>query len=432
MGRRKKIEIKKWKIVVSLIILCLLAVSHIFADKLQTLVGYDTTLASHQTSKDPIDNSEYYVSYIDVGQGNSSFVKLPDGKTMLIDGGDKEFGETVAEFLNNRNITQIDYLIATHSDSDHIGGLDYVLENFEFKHIFRPFQISMSSSEANAEVYEYEDLKEAYEYMDSNYSNLKISKVTTKVYRDFIKNIYDETYTLEGNVFESKITVFYDGLKISGENYEIEFFGPLRREIEIDFSDYSTETDGYATVGYGKTNANDASSIFTITCFDDKYLFMGDARFTDEDLSDRDYSEWDFIQSLSETEKSKLAEVDVLLLPHHGSKYSTCDELLDIVLPRYVIVSAGIDNSYGHPHSEVFERLVGLHSLEDDYLLRTDQMGDMVFSNVDSELRYYTEKQGTSEKLKISFRMICVIIAVSLILLIFSIRPRRRRKSMAY
>ena len=432
MGRRKKIEIKKWKIVVSLIILCLLAFSHIFADKLQTLVGYDTTLASHQTSKDSIDNSDYYVSYIDVGQGNSSFVKLPDGKTMLVDGGDKEFGETVAEFLNDRNITQIDYLIATHSDSDHIGGLDYVLENFEFKHIFRPFQISMSSSESNAGVYEYEDLKEAYEYMDSNYSNLKISKVTTKVYRDFIKNIYDETYTLEGNVFESKITVFYDGLKISGENYEIEFFGPLRREIEIDFSDYSTETDGFATVGYGKTNANDASSIFTITCFDNKYLFMGDARFTEEDLADRDYSEWDFIQSLSETEKSKLAEVDVLLLPHHGSKYSTCDELLDIVLPRYVIVSAGTDNSYGHPHSEVFERLVGLHSLEDDYLLRTDQMGDVVFSNVDSELRYYTEKQGTSEKLKISFRMICVIIAVSLILLIFSIRPRRRRKSMAY
>lgn len=430
MARRKKIEIKKWKIVVSIIILCLLAVTHVFADKLQKLVGYDTSLASHQTTKEKVDASDYYVSYIDVGQGNSSFVKLPDGKTMLIDGGDKEFGETVGEFLTDRNITQIDYLIATHSDSDHIGGLNYVLENFEFKQIYRPFQISMNSDNT---VYEYEDLKDAYTEA-VNQGVTKISKVTTAVYRNFIKNIYDETYTLEGNTVETKICVFYDGLKISGENYEIEFFGPLKADVEIDFSEnnLTTETDGYATVGYGVSNANDCSSIFTLTCFDDKYLFMGDARFTESDLEDRDYSEWDFIESLTSGEKEKLAEVDVLLLPHHGSKYSSCDELLELVLPRYVIVSAGADNKYGHPHKEVLDRLVGLHSLEDDYLLRTDEMGDIVFSNVNSELNYYVEKQVEQQNLKMSFRMLTAIIAVSIIMLIFSIRPTRRRKSRKY
>lgn len=428
MTNRNNIKIRKWKIIVTLLILSVLAVTHIFADKIELLIGYSETLASHQTTKENIENSNYYVSYIDVGQGNSSFVKLPDGKTMLIDGGDKEFGETVADFLNDRNITQIDYLIATHSDSDHIGGLNYILENFEFKHIFRPFQISMSSSDSGADVYEYEDLKEAYEYMNSNYSNLKISKVTTSVYRTFIKNIYNETYTLQGNLLESKITVFYDGLKISGDNYEIEFFGPLRREVEIDFSNYSTKTDGYATVGYGATNANDASSIFTLTCYDDKYLFMGDARFTDTDLTYRDYSEWDFIESLTMEEKAKFAEIDVLLLPHHGSKYSTCEELLDLVLPRFVVISAGLDNKYGHPHSEVLERLNEIRSLESDYMLRTDEMGDVVFSNVNGELNYYIEKQATEAKMNISFRMLTVIIAVSIIMLIFAVRPIKRKK----
>jgi competence protein ComEC len=120
------------------------------------------------------------------------------------------------------------------------------------------------------------------------------------------------------------------------------------------------------------------------------------------------------------------------MLPHHGSKYGACEELLDMVLPRYVIVSAGVDNKYGHPHQEVLDRLVGLHSLEDDYLLRTDTMGDIVFSSVDSELCYYTEKQGTHEKLTISFRMLTAIIAVVIIMLLFSIRPRKRRKSRAY
>ena len=425
MADKKKVKIKKWKIVVSILVLAALAVTHLFAEKIETMIGFSETLATHQTTKETIENSNYYVSYIDVGQGNSSFVKLPDGKTVLIDGGDKEFGETVADFLNDRNITQIDYLIATHSDSDHIGGLNYVLENFEFKHIFRPFQISMNSDNT---VYEKEDLKEAYEYMDSNYLNLKISKVTTSIYRTFIKNIYDETYTVEGNTLESKITVFYDGLKIGGTNYEIEFFGPLKRDVEIIISDYSTETDGFATVGYGATNANDASSIFTLTCFDDKYLFMGDARFTDSDLEDRDYSEWDFIESLSNAEKSKFAEIDVLMLPHHGSKYSTCDELLDLVLPRFVVVSAGVDNKYGHPHSEVLERLNDVRSLENDYLLRTDEMGDVVFSNVNGELSYYIEKQGTEAKMSISFRMLTAIIAVSIIMLIFAIRPVRLKK----
>ena len=430
----KKENIKKWKIVVAVIVLCLLAVTHIFADKIQVWVGYDTTLETHQTTKDSIESSNYYVSYIDVGQGNSSFVKLPDGKTMLIDGGDKEFGETVAEFLNDRNITQIDYLVATHSDSDHIGGLNYVIENFEIKHIFRPFQISRNS---DGSAYEYEDLNDAYDYAVSQGVE-KTSKVTTAVYRTFIKNIYDETYTLEGNTLESKITVFYDGLKISGTNYEIEFFGPLKTDTSIDFSKngLTTETDGFATIGYGASEANGCSSIFTLTCFDDKYLFMGDVEFTenlsDEDYLEKDYSEVDFILSLSDAEKAKMAEVDVLMLPHHGSKYGACEELLDMVLPRYVVVSAGKDNKYGHPHQEVLDRLVGLSSLEDDYLLRTDTMGNIVFSSVESELCYYTEKQGTHEKLTISFRMLTAIIAVVIIMLLFSIRPRKRRKSRAY
>ena len=428
MANRK---IKKWKIVVSILILCLLAVTLVFADKIETLVGYKQTFANHQTTKENILNSDYYVSYIDVGQGSSSYVQLPDGKNMLIDGGDKEFGETVAEFLDERNVKQIDYLIATHSDSDHIGGLNYILENYEVKTIYRPLQISMSSSEEGASVYEYEDLAESYEKMIELYGeNPKVCKITTAVYRNFIKNIYSETYLLQGEVFESEIYVFYDGLKISGENYEIEFFGPLKRDNSINLEEFSEETKGFATIGYGSSSsfANDSSAIFTITCYNDKYLFMGDARFTESDLEDRDYSEWDFILSLTEEEKAKFTEVDVLLLPHHGSKYSTSPELLNLVLPRFAIVSAGADNEYGHPTPEVLERLTLIHSLEDDYLLRTDQMGDIVFSNIDGELSYYIEKQSTEEKLILPFKLLCVVIAVGLILFVFSIRPIRRKR----
>jgi competence protein ComEC len=44
---------------------------------------------------------------------------------------------------------------------------------------------------------------------------------------------------------------------------------------------------------------------------------------------------------------------EVLKLGHHGSKTSSSDEFLDTVTPRYAVVSAGKDNSYGHPHQNV-------------------------------------------------------------------------------
>ena len=94
MANKNKVKIKKWKIVVSILVLAVLAVTHLFADKIETMIGFSETLATHQTTKENIENSDYYVSYIDVGQGNSSFVKLPDGKTVFSRSGPCFFPES--------------------------------------------------------------------------------------------------------------------------------------------------------------------------------------------------------------------------------------------------------------------------------------------------------------------------------------------------
>ncbi|MCI8407673.1 MAG: MBL fold metallo-hydrolase [Lachnospiraceae bacterium] len=52
-----------------------------------------------------------------------------------------------------------------------------------------------------------------------------------------------------------------------------------------------------------------------------------------------------------------LPECEVLKAAHHGSKYTNSEKLLEQVLPKYAIISAGEDNRYGHPHSEALERL---------------------------------------------------------------------------
>jgi len=51
---------------------------------------------------------------------------------------------------------------------------------------------------------------------------------------------------------------------------------------------------------------------------------------------------------------------DVLKVAHHGSKYSTNERLLKEISPEIALISAGINNQYGHPHNELLERLEGI------------------------------------------------------------------------
>jgi len=77
------------------------------------------------------------IDFLDVGQGDSALVTMPDGTTLLVDAGGntmdsaRRIGETVvSEYLWWRGLSEIDYVLATHADADHIDGLNDVLKNF--------------------------------------------------------------------------------------------------------------------------------------------------------------------------------------------------------------------------------------------------------------------------------------------------------------
>lgn len=70
------------------------------------------------------------VHFIDVGQGDSMLIETPENQTILIDGGEPDSGERLVEYLREQKIEEIDLMIATHPDFDHIGGLIEVLEHF--------------------------------------------------------------------------------------------------------------------------------------------------------------------------------------------------------------------------------------------------------------------------------------------------------------
>lgn len=76
------------------------------------------------------------VSFMDVGQGDSSFIEFPNGKCMLIDASIKDAGENIEEYIKSRGFKKIDYVVATHPHSDHIGGMKYIAENFEIGEVY--------------------------------------------------------------------------------------------------------------------------------------------------------------------------------------------------------------------------------------------------------------------------------------------------------
>ena len=83
------------------------------------------------------NDSQMEVIFFDVGQGDCALV-ISNGETLLIDTGNNDKEKIVREYLENAGVERIDYLIATHPDSDHIGGMDIVLEHFECKTVIMP------------------------------------------------------------------------------------------------------------------------------------------------------------------------------------------------------------------------------------------------------------------------------------------------------
>jgi beta-lactamase superfamily II metal-dependent hydrolase len=68
---------------------------------------------------------------LNVGQGDATLVVSPSGQTMLVDGGENEMGSSVIiPFLEAHGIATLNYMVATHMESDHIGGLDEVARSF--------------------------------------------------------------------------------------------------------------------------------------------------------------------------------------------------------------------------------------------------------------------------------------------------------------
>lgn len=121
-------------------------------------------------NKDLPPQNSMRIRYMDVGYGDCAIVELPDGKTMLIDGGVATYSNVhkILKTLNSSGIDKLDYLICTSVKSEHCGGLSEIIKyksvdrayipyviNKEITDEYKKFYSQLTKSGASAEVAEY-------------------------------------------------------------------------------------------------------------------------------------------------------------------------------------------------------------------------------------------------------------------------------------
>lgn len=163
------------------------------------------------------EKNELKITFLDVGQGDSSVIELPDGKTMVIDTG--RTGRETASFLKYRGKKTIDALILSHIHPDHTGGLDYLLKKLEVREIWDNGRIILPVI-SNA----------------ITYRSLGRGDMTEgEGYSLHIFHPYPEFYSMFGNAYDEANNDSFV-LRISGSLKSFLFTGDVEEEAEEDVS----------------------------------------------------------------------------------------------------------------------------------------------------------------------------------------------------
>lgn len=144
MTKHKKIKknIKRNFFEILIILLAFFIINN--QDKIKNLFNQNNN--QNQNNNINTNNNLLKVHYLDVGQGDSIFIELPNNETMLIDAAESYQSENIINYLKNLNYQKIDYVIGTHPHTDHIGGLKNIINTFEIGKIYMPKVVSTTKT----------------------------------------------------------------------------------------------------------------------------------------------------------------------------------------------------------------------------------------------------------------------------------------------
>ena len=257
-----------------------------------------------------------HLVFCDVGQGDAILISRRFNQVLIDGGPDESVLACLSENMPFWDKT-IEIVALTHPQADHLTGLISVLERYQVEYF-------ITGPEGNE---------------SAGYSKL-------------VQLIQSNQALRARNVYQG------DEIKLGGVALEA-----LWPEKDWALAQLTTDYQSLATnhqfvLGASTTrNLNDFSLIFHLKFGDFDALLSGDA---DSKIQDEIIRE------------ASIPQVEVLKIPHHGSKYSMTDEFLKAVKPDLAIMSVG-KNRFGHPAQELLDQL----KTSGIKFLRTDQKGSI-------------------------------------------------------
>lgn len=240
----------------------------------------------------------FEITMLDIGQGDCIYLADGQGGHYLIDGGSSDQKEVetyrIVPFLKYRGVSRLDGVFVTHPDSDHISGIIGLLE---------------SNGETGIEIGCLFLPEAAEESRNESYHELE---------------------DLAGDA-DVPVRYLHAGEKVKSGDVMLICMHPQKGYVCEDANAYSTTL----YLKYGAFSA----------------LFTGDLEGEGEELVTERYCR------LAGAGEISADGITLLKAAHHGSKNSTRKEFLESVNPQIALISAGRNNSYGHPHRETLDRL---------------------------------------------------------------------------
>ena len=300
------------------------------------------------------NNLRAQVVFLDVEQGDGSFIHLPGvkcGRNYIVDSGSSSndrVGENVLiPALKYYGMTDIDCIFISHTDMDHVSGILYLLENMDTYGI-QVGNVAMADGTEEDEV---------------------IRRI--KAVRNKHPNELSLVELSEGDTVDECFEVLYP-----------------------DTSDYPEDSGGKENTkawdGDEEHSGNDYSLVVRFVLNAEKpteILYTGDIGMEVEskiveaqenywNREDKKEGEWKRIEKQEYELDQRLIQDRnrILKCPHHGSKYSSSEDFLRWYSPDAVVISCGEHNMYGHPSPEALERLDETGAT----IYRTDHMGAVV------------------------------------------------------
>jgi competence protein ComEC len=256
------------------------------------------------------------VTFMDVGQGDSTLIQAEDGATILIDGGPE--ADSAEAKLRAYGVQKIDLLIITHPHADHVNGLPAVVRDHQIERAIIPPDKSKNN-----------------QYLRT-LEMLGANKVA-------------ETAAREGEFYKV------------GRDLTVKILSPDAPDTNAPDAD-----TGGANLSAGSEaaseNTNNQAVVALIQYKGIKMLFTGDIEIqTEEDI-------------VADGDAQK---IDILKVPHHGSRNGADATLMELLKPRFAIISVGAGNPYHHPAPSTIDLLRQVGAT----VFRTDKNGSVTIES---------------------------------------------------